>query len=421
MIDPIRLGAPGPHALPGPLPLAHRVLRLIWEQQAISRADIARRLDLSRSTVSDIVSALLDSGLVRESGTGESRGGRRPIVLTFHDEAFALVGVDLATTAVSVVVTDLRGRVRARRDVAHPVAVDPEGTRALLPPTIEATLRDAGIGRDRLLGIGIAVPSPVDPRHPERLHPIALPAWRGRHGLEALMERFRVPVLIDNDANLGALAERWWGAARGIDDFTFIMLATGVGSGHMMGGRIYRGGAGVAGEIGHLTIDPHGPPCNCGNRGCLGTFVGADALVARARELAPRHPGTRLRGAALTSRAIEDAALAGDPLAVQVMHEAAEHLGIAVAGVLNLLNPRAVIIGGGLARLEEQLLQPMRETVMRRTFVSAVASASIRSSTLGPLGVALGAATLVLDAALNDPTLFPAIEAVEHRARSASA
>ena len=415
MIDAIRLGAPAPRAeLPAATavtPLAHRLLRLLWEEQAISRAEIARRADLSRSTVSDAVTPLLASGLIVESGIGASRGGRRPIVLTFQDDAHVLVGIDIAFADVRVVVTDLRGRLLAQRQTAHPVGADPVGTRALLVAMVDAALADTGVPPSRLLGIGVALPSPVDPRQPARVHPLALPAWQGRHGLELLESRYGVPVFVDNDANLGALAERWWGAARGIDDFTYIKLATGVGSGHMIDGRIYRGGSGVAGEIGHLTIDPNGLPCNCGNRGCLGTYVGSEALVARARTLAPQVPGTRLSLETLTVTAIEEAALAGDPLAIQLMHEAAEVLGIAVAGVLNLLNPQVVILDGGLARLEEQLLQPLRETVMRRTFVSAVASASIRSSTLGTFGVALGAATLLLMEALRDPMLFPSLGA----------
>ena len=415
MIDAIRLGSPaqrqGAPALATVPPLSHRLLRLVWEEQPISRAEIARRATLSRSTVSDGVAPLLASGLVVESGIGESRGGRRPIVLTFQDDAHVLIGIDVAIDGVRVVATDLRGRVLGRRQVTHPVGTDPEGTRALIVSLVEACLADDGIMADRLLGLGVALPSPIDPRQPGRVHPLALPAWHGRHGLEMLVPRFGVPVLIDNDANLGALAERWWGAARGVDDFTYIKLATGVGSGHMIDGRIYRGGTGVAGEIGHLTIDPHGLPCNCGNRGCLGTYVGSDALVARARHLAPQVPDTRMALDELSVSTIQQAALAGDPLAIQVMHETAEVLGIAVAGVLNLLNPQMVILDGGLARLEEQLLQPLRETVMRRTFVSAVASASIRSSTLGEYGVALGAATLMLMESLRDPSLFPSLGA----------
>jgi predicted NBD/HSP70 family sugar kinase len=273
----------------------------------------------------------------------------------------------------------------------------------------EACLATWGGRRQRLVGIGIAVPSPVDPRHPERLSPLALPDWGGRNALEGLQSRFGVPALVDNDANLGALAEHWWGAGRGFDDFAYIKIATGIGSGHMIGGRIYRGSSGVAGEIGHLALDPRGKACVCGNRGCLVTFVGAPALVARAKELLPTFPDSVLHGREPTITTIEDAALADDPLALQVVAEAAEYLGIAVAGMLNLMNPAAVILGGGLARLGDRLLLPLRETALRRTFVSAMAASEIRTSELGPRATAIGAATLVLDAALTDPSLFPTI------------
>jgi predicted NBD/HSP70 family sugar kinase len=391
--------------------LADAVLRMIWEAESISRADIARRADLSRSTVSEIVSILLSTTLVAEAGVGESRGGRRPIVLQFQDDACSILGVDMGATHISVVLTDLRGRVLAWRHREFPVRSDPVGTRAAIVELCDACLAGSHVRRGQLLGIGVAVPSPMDPRHPDRLSALAMPDWEGKHGLDALRTRFEVPVLIDNDANLGALAERWWGAARGLDDFTFIKVATGIGSGHFIGGRIYRGASGVAGEIGHLTIDTHGALCVCGNRGCLVTYVGSEALVQRAQALFTVHPDSVLIGRELTAHAIEEAALAGDPLAVHMMFEVAEYLGIAVAGMLNLMNPAAVIFGGGLARLGEQLLVPLRQAVMQRTFVGAVASSQIKASELGTRGVAIGAATLVLDAALHDPSLFPTITA----------
>jgi predicted NBD/HSP70 family sugar kinase len=209
------------------------------------------------------------------------------------------------------------------------------------------------------------------------------------------------------DANLGALAEGWWGAGHGVHDFAYIKVATGVGSGHVIGGKIYRGATGVAGEIGHLAIDPHGGPCICGLRGCLATFVGQAALVARARELLADEPQSALGGREITVPAIEDAALAGDPLALQVVREAAEYLGIAVAGLLNLMNPAMVILGGDLAPLGELLLEPLRETVRRRTLVSSIAAAEVRTSELGSQAVAIGAATMVLEAALADSRHFP--------------
>lgn len=390
-----------------PRPLADSVLRLIWRERQISRSEIARRAELSRSTVSDIVGTLLPTGLVAEVGTGPSRGGRRPIVLEFQDDVLGILGVEIGAAHVGVALTDLRGHVLAWEERPFPVRDDPAGTRRLLLELCESCVDQWKHGKRRLVGIGVAMPAPVDPSHPERVSEIVLPAWKGLSELEFLGDRFGTPLLIDNDANLGALAERWWGAGRGVDDFAYIKVATGVGSGHVIAGQIYRGATGVAGEIGHLAIDPHGGPCVCGLRGCLVTFVGQPALLARTEALLGEYPASSLASRPLTIRALEDAALAGDPLANAVVREAAENLGIAVAGMLNLMNPTLVILGGDMARLGELLLTPLREMVHRRTLVSSVAAAEVVTSELGPRAVAIGAATLVLEAALEDPGLFP--------------
>lgn len=388
-------------------PLADSVLRLIWSEHRISRAEIAQRLSLSRSTVSEIVEPLLASGLVAEAGAGASRGGRRPIVLEFQDEAFDILGVDMGASHVSVARVDLRGRVQAWFGKEHAVQADPDGTREAIRTLCDAAM--SGIPRRRLVGIGIAVPSPVDPNHPERLSTVALPEWQGLHGFKSLLAKYRVPIQVDNDANCGALAEHWWGGAQGLQDFTFIKVATGIGAGHFLGGAIRRGASGVAGEIGHVAIDSRGELCVCGNRGCLTTLVGGYALVARAEALRASVPQSELNTGKVTLSRIEQAALRDDPLALQVVHEAAEHLGVAIASLLNLLNPAAVILGGSLAVLGDRLLVPLRASALRRTFVPAVASTEIGVSTLGPQSIAIGAATLVLDAALQDPTLFPSL------------
>ena len=388
------------------LSLSDSVLRLIWREREVSRAEIARRTGLARSTVSEVVATLIAAGLVAEVGPGASRGGRRPIVLRFEDEARTILGVEMGATHVAIALTDLRGRVLAWQERAHPVRVDPAGTRALIVELGNACLAAHRGAARRLLGIGVAVPSPVDPRHPERLSEIVLPAWNGKSELDSVLARYGAPLFVDNDANLGALAEAWWGAGRGIDDFAYIKVATGVGSGHVTGGEVYRGATGVAGEIGHLAVNPEGKICVCGLRGCLATLVGAPALVERARALLEEYPGSALAGTELTIDSIEDAALSGDPLALHLAHEAAKHLGIAVVGMVNLMNPAMVILGGGLARLEEILLEPVRETVRHRTLVSDGTAVAIRTSELGPRAVAIGAATLVLTAALANTRLF---------------
>ena len=346
---------------------------------------------------------------MEETGIGPSGGGRPPIVLEFKDDACAILGVEMGAAHVTVVLTDLRGHVLKWRQRNHAVRTDPDGTRALIVDLCEACLAAWPAGAETLLGIGLAVPSPVDPGHPDRLSEVVLPDWHGRSGFTELLARYKVPILMDNDANLGALAEGWWGAGRGVDDFAYVKVATGIGSGHVIGGKIYRGATGVAGEIGHMAIDPRGGPCICGLRGCLATLVGSPALVARADTLLSKYPESSFNGQTITIGAIEDAALAGDPLALELLQEAAENLGIAVAGLLNLMNPSMVIIGGELARVGELLLEPLRETVRRRTLVSSLAASEVRTSELGPRAIAVGAATLVLEAALADSQLFPAV------------
>jgi len=389
-------------------PLVDSNLRLIWREQRISRAEISRRTGLSRSTVSETVDALFPTGLIAEVGVGPSNGGRPPVVLEFQDDAFAILGVDMGASHVAVALTDLRGHVLTSKERSHPVRTDPVGTRALITELCDECLSSWPAGPRRLVGIGVAVPSPVDPRQPDKLSEVVLPDWQGALGLGALTERFGVPVMVDNDANLAALGERWWGAGRAVDDFAYIKVATGLGLGHVINGRIYRGATGVAGEIGHMAIDPHGRPCICGLNGCLATLVGAPELVERARTLLAEYPSSILAGRNLTLVSIEDAALAGDPLAMAVVSEAAEHLGIAVAGFLNLMNPAMVILGGGLARLGDVLLEPLRETVRRRTLISSLVACEIKTSQLGEQASAVGAATMVLEAALADSSLFPA-------------
>ncbi len=390
-----------------PRPLADAVLRLIWQEREISRADIARRTDLSRSTVSEIVSLLLPTSLVAEIGTGPSRGGRRPIVLRFQDEAGVILGVEVGASHVAVALTDLRGKVLVWRHRSHQVRTDPDGTRRLVRELCDACLGKSVHSNRRLVGVGIALPSPVDPRAPERLSEVVLPDWKGRHGFETLGEELGTPLFVDNDANLGALAERWWGAGRGVDDFAYVKIATGIGSGHMSGGRLFRGANGVAGEIGHMAIDPHGEPCVCGLRGCLATFIGTQALLERTARMAKEYPDSPLATGERSILAIEQAALAGDPLATRLVTETAENLGVAIASMLNLMNPAKVILGGGISHVGELLLEPLRETVRRRTLVSSLDASAIVASELGPRAGAVGAATMVLEAALNDSRLFP--------------
>jgi predicted NBD/HSP70 family sugar kinase len=381
------------------------MIRLLWRERSISRADLARSTGLSRSTVSAIINDVLETGLVHETGSGESKGGRRPIMLSFDDDAFFIIGIDMGASHVGVAVTNLRGEVRAWHTQSQRVQADPEGTLALIDELIGETLREAGIAKKRVLGIGVAVPSPVNPRQPGRLLPLILPKWRDIDLIEVLGKKHGLPVLVDNDANLGALAEHWWGAGIGVAHLAWVKVATGIGAGILVDGKIYRGGAGIAGEIGHTAIDRTGPRCICGLDGCLTTFVGAGALLDQAR--ARRGEGTVLPARGLSLERLVDAALDGDALARDVVRGAGVNLGIGIANLLNLLNPQMVVLGGALVRVGDLLLEPLRETLATRSLSESIAHVEVVESKLGVPGTAVGAATLVLQAALEDLSLFP--------------
>lgn len=386
--------------------LTDAVLRLIWREHRISRAEIARKLGLSRSTVTEIVRTLFKRELVAEAGRGESSGGRRPVMLEFQYDARCILGVDIGATHVAVAVTNLKGQLHIWKEASHEVRKDKEGTRALIVRMCDESLAESGHGAERLLSISIAVPSPVDPAHPEWLSEVVIPDWHGRSDLDRLHERYGVPVYVDNDANLGAMGEHWWGAGNGVNDFVFIKLGRGSGAGHILGGALYRGSAGVAGEIGHMPIDAYGKRCACGLNGCLGTFIGSRALKARARALLEEDANSILAHYSLNTAVIAKAALAGDSVGVQVVREAADHLGTALVGYINLMNPKMIILGGSLAEAGDLLLDPIREKVQRSALVRSVPDVEIRTSELGRHAVAVGAATLALDAAFSAPSLL---------------
>jgi glucokinase-like ROK family protein len=387
-------------------PLADSVFRLIWQEHRISRAEIAQIIGLSRSTVTEIIKDLLTTGFIKEVGSGQSRGGRRPILLEFQSQAGVFLGVDIGATHVSVVLTDLQGGILFWEERPHPVRTDPDGTWQLVFELCDESLRSWGGDPESLLSIGIAVPSPVDPLHTEWLSEVVIPGWHGRSDWERLQQRYGVPVFVDNDANLGALAEHKLGAGRGAENLIYIKLAHGIGAGYILRGEIYRGATGVAGEMGHLPIDPNGEPCVCGLRGCLVTRVGAEALEARAAALIQQYPDSRLNESGLTTTAIEDAALAEDELSLKLIQEAAEYLGIAITGWTNLMNPDVVILGGSMTRLGSLILEPIREKVRHCTLVQSVSKCEISMSELGQQAIAIGAATFAREEVFETPYFY---------------
>ncbi|MEO1269273.1 MAG: ROK family transcriptional regulator [Myxococcota bacterium] len=382
------------------------MLKLMWEQKQISRAEIARQMGLSRSTVSSIVNNLMGTGLLRTCGSGESIGGRRPILLGFADDAFFLVGVEIGATHVGVALTNLRAEVLVWRHAHHPVRDDPQGTLRTLVAFVHECVEEAGTSLEQVVGVGIGVPSPVDPEDPVSMSPLIHPRWSEVNVAQSVGQLLDVPIFIDNDANLGALAERWWGEGRDGRDLAYIKVATGIGAGYIIHGKIYRGAGGFAGEIGHTTISTDDRMVS------LQSLIGTQALIARAKHLLDQqHPNSLLAGSEVTLQALIEATRAGDLLCRQLIDETGAYLGIAIANLLNLLNPATIVLGGALASLDDLLLHPIRQAIRDRTLWATIAQSRLVTSSIGKRAIAVGAATRVLEAALDNHQLFPALRA----------
>jgi predicted NBD/HSP70 family sugar kinase len=357
-----------------------RVVDVLRSGQQVTQADLARQTGLAPATVSSIVRDLAGAGLV----TTEPGSGRRGTTVTLAPAAGVVAGVDFGHSHVAVAVGDLTGTLLAERraplDSGHPSHAGLDAAAGLL----EDVLVDAGVDFASLRCLGMGLPAPMT-EGVVRSSAI-LPGWVGVNALDAARERFGLEVHVENDANLGALAEHRQGVARGHLDSVFVKVSSGVGAGIVLDGRLFHGSGGTAGEIGHLTLDESGPVCRCGSRGCLEAYTSTVALQAMMH--------TQLPGAGVDE--IVAAARGGNVSAVRALEDAGLHLGWALASVVNLLNPGLVVVGGDLARAGELLLESAR-IGLRRHALDAVAATPVEASELGERASLVGAVLLAAE------------------------
>ncbi|MFD9302323.1 ROK family protein [Streptomyces sp. NPDC060048] len=371
-----------------------RVVRAVRLAGSLTQAEIARSTGLSAATVSNIVRELREAGTVEVTDT--SAGGRRARSVSLSGDAGIVIGVDFGHTHLRVAVGNLAHQVLAEE--SEPLDVDAswvdgfDRAEALVGRLIEGI----GVGRDKVIGVGLGVPGPIDVESGTLGSTAILPGWAGINPRQELSRRLGVPVYVDNDANLGALGELVWGSGRGVKDLAYIKVASGVGAGLVINGQIYRGPGGTAGEIGHITLDESGPVCRCGNRGCLETF-------AAARYVLPLLQSSH--GPELTMERVVELAREGDPGCRRVITDVGRHIGSGVASLCNLLNPSRVVLGGSLADAGELVLAPIRESVGRYAIPSAARQLSVLTGSLGGRAEVLGALALVLSE-MGDSTLL---------------
>jgi predicted NBD/HSP70 family sugar kinase len=381
---------------------AGAVLRLIREGDAVTRADIARRTGLARSTVAQRVDTLLAYELVYELGGTASTGGRPPTALAFNHEAGTVLVADLGATHSRLAVSDLAGAVLAELASDLDIALGPEHVLDWVHQQFRQLMHEADRDPAGVIGIGIGVPGPVDFSRGEPVNPPIMPGWDGFSIPTWFAGRYDVPVLVDNDVNIIALGEHrtTWRAAKHL---LCVKVGTGIGCGIVVDGHIHRGEQGAAGDIGHIRISGHDDVvCRCGNVGCLEAVAGGRALAERLTAV-----GTQ----AAHSRDVVRLVRAGDPLAIRMVRDAGRTLGEVLAGCVNFFNPAVIVIGGDIAEAHEQLLAGVREVTFQRSLPLATRDLRLVPSRLGDRAGIHGAATMVLEHVLAPEAIDRAIRA----------
>jgi predicted NBD/HSP70 family sugar kinase len=369
----------------------------------ISRADVARVTGLSRTTVSDIVSDLLAQNLVEEVGFGISSGGKNPILLKVRADARHLIGIDLSGDEFRGEVVNLRGETQGA--VSLPLSGrSGQSAMDLVYCLIDQLLPAATAP---MLGLGVGTPGLIDAERGSQVHWSVNLDWLDMPLRDLLEARYQLPVSVLNDCQASALAEHFFGPAQRSSNLVLIKSEQGVGSGVILNGQLFHGDNFGAGEIGHVVVDPDGPPCRCGNRGCLETLASVSAVVERARVAAAAAGGTlransRSRAQRpLTIDLVRRALQSGDPAIRQVVHDAGRALGIAIANLVGALNVRRIVIAGGIAELGPELLNVINEEVLRRSLTALARETEVAFSTLGSRITILGASAAQLQQELG--------------------
>jgi predicted NBD/HSP70 family sugar kinase len=359
-----------------------RIVDVLRASGQLSQAQLARETGLAPATVSNIVRDLTAKKVLTTAAAG---GKRRAVRLA--QNAGLVAGIDYGHRHLTVAIADMGHTILSelRAELGPGISAN-EGIEAAANLLGQA-LDSIGERMESVTAIGMGLPAPIDSRTGEVAGPSILPGWVGIDPSALASERLGQPVVVDNDANLGVLAEHAWGAAAGVDNVAYLKLSEGVGAGLILGGQLFRGPGGTAGEIGHTTIDEFGPVCRCGNRGCLETIVAARSVIDL---LEPRY------GPGLSIADIVRMANAGDHACSRILSDTGRHVGVAIANLCNLFNPDLVVIGGELAQADELLLAPIREMVRRCGIPSAAARMEIRRADLAERSHVLGAVALAL-------------------------
>ena len=374
------------------------VLNAIKTNGLIDRARIARRIHLSPATVTTITADLISEGLIYEKEPGDSHGGRRPILLAINPQGAYVVGIKLTETKAIAALTDLEATVLAKRS-SDLNGFNPESAVELMAQLTNSLLVEAGVPSEKLIGVGVGLAGIVDFQKGIVRNATYL-GWKNLPIRDLLHEKINAEIYIDNDVNTLTLAEVWFGCGQGIDNFLTVTIGRGVGLGIITNGQFYRGTGGGAGEFGHTLIDPDGPLCDCGKRGCLETLIGDPALLRQAKTsfeegdlpALPNTPGD-----------LAQMALTGNHTADKILNKTGAILGQSVANLINLFNPQRILISGEGVSRGPIFFEAMKKSMQTYALPNLYSDVDLRVEPWGDDVWARGAASLVLRSIFESP------------------
>ena len=392
------------------------VLNYLWEAGGpIARARLTEISGLNKSTIGSLLTQLQAWGFVRELGTQNVGPGRPGMLIDIDPEAGRIIGTEIGVDFVSAVLVNLKAEVVWQRKVDTNGASRP-GQSQMLAQTeqlVREAMGQAGAAGCRVLGIGLGVPGLVDHATGTLLFAPNL-GWRDVPLREMWHAAFGVPVIVENEANAAALGEKMLGTARQLEHFIYLSAGVGLGGGLVIDGKLYGGAGGFAGEIGHMTLVPDGPQCNCGNRGCWETLIGPTAITERVRQAAALGQTPVLLAlpdvdgdvSAIRMRHVLAAAARGEPAVLHVLDEVGRYLGIGIANLVNAFNPRLVVLGGILSLAGPYILPRAQQEVQARALAAARETLRIELSAFGFDACVMGGASLLIREVLSNPSAW---------------
>ena len=369
------------------------VLKTIFDHESISRAEIARVTELTRTTVSELVSGLLSEGLVKEVGFGSSIGGKSPILLSLVGDSRYLIGLNLAQDKFYGAVVNLRGEIK---EIVEIPVVDENGKHAL-ELVYEIIDRLIGKNWEPLVGIGIGTPGLVNTQEGIVVNAVNLD-WQDLQLGKLLRDRYHLPVSIMNDSQAAAMGEYVYGEDRmKSSNLIVINVKQGIGAGILVNGRLFQGDGGGAGEIGHVVVQENGLLCRCGKRGCLETISSARAIVQLAKAQARDFIDSTLADnpGEITLDVIRKAFLEGDVLANKLVLQAAHYLGLSIANLIGTLNIHKIILTGEVTGFGKKWLDAVHEAMIRASLYKMAENTQLEVGTLDFKGCILGASALM--------------------------